>query len=304
MANDIALQNNWDVFELNGNQRKISQLIDFVKHLDNDTISTDLWTKWKNSANQIVIETPNYFFKLYNGSGLDAEYLCHVREKLGEIYRTEYNLNWDVKTIYKDNKLYQIERREKLQVCNPSIISMDDLYIKYGELLNKLEQKLLFPKITKQIYPKVKEFGKELYQIKLIRDCMPAYEDYAITNDGNIILLDDSDWFIYLVDKNGNILYIPNTYFEVVSSFDYNSILCPCNLDKMIKEGEDIGNAVVEISKWTITKHKSEMLDLQSDLINKYEETICDTVKILTTGKKLENKALSYDVYDKNLLLK
>ena len=41
-----------------------NQFIDIVKQLDNNT-SPDLWLKWKNYAHQVVIETPNYFYKIY-----------------------------------------------------------------------------------------------------------------------------------------------------------------------------------------------------------------------------------------------
>lgn len=298
MENEIiSLNNNWESFALSDNQKHFCDIINIVKQLDDGNISTDLWTKWKNYANQIVIETPNYFFKIYNDSSFSAEYLAHIREKLGEIYRNEYNLLWDVKTIYYDNKLYQIERREKLQVCNPNMMSIEDLFLNYNNVLKKLEKKLLLPQITKQIKNKVKNIS----QIKLIRECIPKYEDYAIKN-GNIILLDDADWFLSFVDEEGNVLTIPNTYFEVISSFDYDSLLCSCDWGELMTSNIELGNIKRRTTKWIITKKSDEVLTLYKDLEDEYTTTIRDTIKILSTDKKIKNKCLYYDKSDTNLL--
>ena len=136
----------------------------------------------------------------------------------------------------------------------------------------------------------------------MIRECIPKYEDYAITKDGTIILLDDADWFLSMVDEEGEPFSIPNTYFEVISSFDYNSILCPCNWEELFEQNSDLGEIKKQASRWIISKPRPDILHLHTDLNDKYEMTINDTIKILSTDKKLENRSLYFDNPDIELL--
>ena len=73
--------------------------------------------KFKSHDNQVVINSPEYFYKIYmKNSQLDA-FTKLVRQALGEIYEEEYDLHWKVLERTDDNVTLQIEEREKVEVC-------------------------------------------------------------------------------------------------------------------------------------------------------------------------------------------
>ena len=288
MGNDIVLQkNNWEVFELNDNQKKFDNFVDVIKTLDNGAISTDLWTKWKGEVNQIVIQTPNYYFKIYNDEFTTGEFNSLIREKLAEIYREDCGLLWDIKTIYNDNKLYQIERREKLHVCQEGDISFDDLMLKWNNILKKLEQKLLLPQITKQLQDSI----PDLYEIKLVRECLNKFEDYGLTNNGDVVLLDDADWFLAFVDKEHNWMNKKFSSYHILTSIG-DRIIAPSNYYEVLSYN-DINKMNILCNKWMIMRIEEDLIVTEQNLREKEEQMLYDNIKLLSSGKKLENKCLS-----------
>ena len=185
-------------------------LISLINQIDSTECSS--WSKWKSDADnhQIVIRTPQYYYKVYETDYQSGMFTCEVREKLAQIYRS-WGIHWEVKTIRNGNALYQVEQRQALPVASSNKILYKDLLIDWSKTLVELEQLLDLPKVKAQLKPKI----KELAQIKLVRDCVNKYEDYAIAPNGRVALLDDADWFLALVDKDNNWLSVPWTFMQV-----------------------------------------------------------------------------------------
>ena len=297
MANEIVLKNdNWELFRLNDNQLYFNQFVETVKSLDNNT-SPDLWTKWKSDSNQIVIETPNYYFKIYNDEFTTGEFNSLIREKLAEIYREDFGILWNVKTIYQDNKLYQIEQREKLQVCSQDIISYDDLFLNWSNTLKKLEKKLALDKITKQLQRNI----YNLKEIKLVRECVNKFADYAITKNGDIVLLDDADWFFELVDNDNKWLSNKFTSYHILTSIG-DRVFVPENFYEVVAN-KDINYINILSNKWIITRQNDELLNTEQNLRDLREQMLFDNIQVLSSGKKLENKCLYVNDPNETLLL-
>ena len=280
---------NWQPFNTETKSSyTFNQFIDVVKTLDNDT-SPDVWVKWKNYSNQVVIETPNYYYKMYQNDLQAGTFLVEIREALGKIYRENFGIIWNIKNIIKDNIIYTIEQREKLEVCNENNIDYNDMFLQWSKTLQLLEKNLIFPEICEQLKGKI----KDIYYLKLIRDCVNKYDDYALTKDGHVVLLDDADWFISIVDKDGNWLSPKFDYYKIIT-LTGEHIFAPQEFFE-----RNILNHINEpVNKWHIflnnEKHKPQPLDF----FNQREKMLANNIKLFTTGKLLSPKETLYITYD------
>ena len=285
MSNEVVRLSNWMPFLSEDRNPTFDEFIDLIKKMDSNT-SPDVWVKWKNYSNQVVIETPHYFYKIYNTDYTAGLFFSLVREKLAEIYRDEFHIKWDVITIKKENSIYQLEQREKLQVCNEDVIDYDDLMINWSNTLNRLEDKLILPKITKQLQDKI----KNLYKIKLVRDCVNKYEDYAITKDGNIVLLDDADWFLALIDEDNNWISSEFNCYEILTNEGYKTFV-PQNYYEVIQDEDELLSSIhIPINKWIISQKNKQVKNEVLDFADKREQMLFNNIKVLSSGKYLENK--------------
>lgn len=174
-------------------------------------------------------------------------------------------------------------------MCMESDISYDDLMIKWGIILNKLEKQLSLPLVARQLKDKIKKLDK----IKLIRGCINKYEDYAITNNKDIILLDDADFFLAMVDNEGNWISSKFNSYEIITPQGYKKFV-PCDYYEILEDEIELLNLInMDENKWMISKEMNGEKDLK-EFVNKAEEIVSDNIKVLYTGNKLENKKLEY----------
>lgn len=243
------------------------------------------WTKWKNYANQVVIEAPNYYYKLYQNDIQAGEFYCEIREALSQIYKEEFGVHWEIITIKENNSYYQIEQREKLQVCTPELISFEDLLIDWSHTLKKLEKKLGLHIVTLQL----KEYINNLNELKLIRDCINKHEDYGFKN-GHVILLDDADWFIALTDKDNNWISHSFNAFPVIQN-SVDRLFAPqdfYNKDPASATGEIVNKWNIFYNSQKITKNfVPNLLSIREQMISDNIHILCESnTKILTRGER------------------
>ena len=285
MSNELILNSEWTPF-LTEDRASVTfdKFLDLIKQLDNNT-SPDLWTKWKNYANQVVIETPNYYFKLYEDDYLCGSFWSLIRSTLAEIYREKFNILWDVNIIKNYGKIYTLEKRQKLTVCNQNYISYVDLLIDWSYTLQELEKRLLLSEICQQLQPYI----HGLAGLKLIRNCINKYADYAITEDKHIILLDDSDWFIAMTDEKGNWLDSKFKGYNIISSlgetvfgpegyFDRNSIT----------KHEETAN------KWQIYVENIKTEKIEKLLFDQREQMLKDNISLISNQKLLPGQKIQF----------
>ena len=235
--------------------------------------------KWKNSCNsQVVIQSPNYFYKIYEEDRYDGKYVCEIREVLGQIYREEYGLFWDVKTFIEDGKIFQIEKRQKIPLCTPELISYPDLLINWSNTLDKLEKKLQLNKITFQLIDHI----PNLARVKIIRDCVNKYIDYGFYN-GNVILLDDADWFLALIDNNDNWISHECNFYPV--ELNQNKMIF---VPKDINDKDLISSTGERFDQWMlygfpIRMNKDDIGNFKSMLLSLRKKMLIDNIKIISS---------------------
>ena len=279
MENELT---SWIPFNTPTNIHTFDECIELIETLE-ESKNQDLWVKWKDSANQIVVGTENYYYKIYQVGISAGSFASEIREELGKIYREEFGLLWNIKTIVKDNSIYQVEQREKLKVCSPDDMSFTDLFINWSKTLEKLEDRLILDKITAQINM------PGLHKLKLVRDCVNKFEDYAITKDGRIVLLDDADWFLATVDKDDNWFSTQCKVYDIIT-LTGEKVFGP--IDLFNKDNVRLANE--KINKWNIfvTTLKADEAELEFRSIR--EQMLYDNIKVLSTGKALPNNQELY----------
>ena len=273
MSNELT---NWIPFNTKtSNSKNFEVFIDAIKELDTTT-SPDLWVKWKDSSSQLVVGTENYFYKLYMADIKAGEFFAKAREELAKIYNELYGIHWYIRTFYYDNQVFQIEQREPLQVCDEKL-PFDKILLGWNKTLELLEEKLLL----NQIFLQIKDYFPKARALKLVRDCMNKHIDYALDNNGNIILLDDADWFLALVDEEGKWLNYKSTVIDIISPIG-ESFFAPSDFFEF-----DGVTGAGELSKyWNIYLPNEQMSKSKGlEFMSKREQLLANNIKILTTNK-------------------
>lgn len=259
-----------------------SQFLGLITSLEGSS-ENDQWVKWKNFAHQVVIQTPKYFYKLYEEYTYEGFLNCKIREILADIYK-EYGVFWNITTINKGDKIYQIEQREKLELCSEDIISFEDLLLNWNQTLLKIEEKLKLNKVVLQLPQEL-----QYLNLKLVRDCVNKYEDYAIKGD-KVILLDDADWFLALVTKEGS--WVPSEWkpHDVATIFGPNFTFAP--LDYKSRYYQHMADIVYKLNtpnkKWMLFPiNDISIASVCDKLVEKKEQLLETTIKVLGTNKAL-----------------
>lgn len=232
------------------------------------------WVKWKDYSNQVVIETERYFYKLYKMPADSGWFIAEARAILGELYRAR-GVHWEVTTIVDGSDIYQLEQREKLRVCD-STMDYGDILLSWNGIQQELEERMQLGLLTSQL----KQHFPGLSCVKLIRDCANKFEDYAI-KDGQVYLLDDADWFLALVDKDGNwqsgmfdayeLEYPEGCFF---TAWDY--------YDRI--ENNELN---VDINRWMVYKGLGKAsADKINELRSLHEINLQNVIKLMVAGDK------------------
>lgn len=260
-------------------------------------------TKIKNYEHQVVIESDDYYYKVYEDKKDVGVYKLEIRKRLAKIYNS-YGIHWVIMSFEKDGMIYTVEQREKLTVCGNEI-SCKDLLLGWKKTLDILEKELRFDNITNQIKENYKTLTN-LKEIKLIRECINKPNDYAYGPNGEIILLDDSDWFITLIDKNGEKIYYRNFKLDVITTVG------ELTLSLNVKELFDIFVENDEnTASYFLFKRTNEEKKVINKLINYRDKMIDDNIKLLS-GIDLPDESFKYQddyinefklKYDNRLLL-
>lgn len=280
----------------------------FIQVLKNLGLNFIPDVKFKSSIerNQITFKDENYFYKIYEEPLSIGLYKYHIRRKLAYIYENNYNIHWKLRYFEKDGLLYTLEERQILRVCGKEI-SMKDVLNNWKDTLNILEKELKLDDILKQI----KQYSKkeEITYLKLLRSAFNKQEDYAYTDNGKIILLDDEDFVLMLADKDGSILGYRRLFIPVET--DLGQLYFCSNqestenvltgIDDYVRGffiySADFGKKNLDL----LLNSKLQMLQNNLNLyINKENTIIEDSVDILS--KVYENNFITTDKVLKNII--
>lgn len=228
--------------------------------------------KWKHSANsnQVIFKTDSYYYKVYAFNEVD-DFNSLIRHAFAEVYRS-YGIDWEIVTVQTDKCFLDIERREVLEVCTEWY---DDILLNYSNTLKLVEKKLCFDDILKQIKKQYKYVSK----LKLVRNCVNKPVDYAIYKD-KVILLDDADWFLYMLDNYNNPISTRNIFVKVnVFDEEYTFTHWIINSQKILPL-----NKINEVNDKFFLFKRLDLIKRDVSLKNELQNMLISNIHLLTSN--------------------
>lgn len=239
--------------------------------------------KFKEIANQVVVETKDFYYKLYIDYGDQGKYLLEVRKKLAEIYE-RYGVHWKILYSNCKGRIITIEQREKLKLCDYNI-SCAELLKNWKKTIDLLRYELKFADIIKQI--KEKSEAVELEHAKdilILKESLIKPKDYAYAPNGNIILLDDADFFLSIVDTNCELISKKNLNVDIETTC---GTMCFCSQNE---SWEKRIKGKFDLSKRFFIMAKNNNINNDEVFIPNGVDTINRELKIFSTGKPSNSK--------------
>ena len=91
--NKIIKSNDWLILS-SEDYNQFQYFIDQIKELD-DSEDINHWVKWKSYDNQVVLQTRNFFFKIYKNDLLCGKFLTTLRKELSKnIHSSWYSVGY------------------------------------------------------------------------------------------------------------------------------------------------------------------------------------------------------------------
>ena len=185
----------------------IDEALECIKQFEEtkQCISTNSFVKWKSFAHQVVVESSDYFYKVYeepvNSLG---PFNSLVRNLLASVYK-QLGINWSIVSFRRGSSIFDFEQRQKLALASKKDITFSRLLLSFSKVLDSVEKLLELDDVLVQV--KSSTLFSQVYKLKLARCCVNKFEDYALFN-GQAVLLDDSDWYIVPVNAKGEVIAI------------------------------------------------------------------------------------------------
>ena len=277
----------------------IEGAIDSIRKFeDNQSLATsENMVKWKNYHHQVVVESDSHFYKVYEELNFYIGPFCSlIRNALAGVY-SSLGINWKIITFEQNGSLYDFEQREKLKVAEIQDGEFEDVLLSCSYLLDEVERILEFDNILEQL--KQTQAFKSVNALKLVRNCVNKYADYAMW-EGQAVLLDDADFYIALVDRNGEIVDVP-PQVEVPVKTSYGNFLFTSCTSASFENGEFKNNVPANnevVHGWYLFKERPEaanaIVKAGNDVVERQfvdEKRATLTHNIEVSEKKQDNKS-------------
>ena len=251
IENSLSISNSFDVS------------LSFIEDLEKGISNPKSWIKQQHHPHCVVVQSDDYYYKIYENSIELGSFYSLIRRKLAEIYEKVYGINWKIFETVRNDKIYQIQQRSKL-----------------------VEKSLSFSYILDQISENyISNGNKKPFKLKIMREAINKYEDYAFAPSGEVLLLDDDDWYIAVVDENGE--NIPGKNIAISVDTEIGQMTFQAMRSAFYaNEGAKLEDLDEMMSKWMIFDQKDEKIDSGKSMYDKKEQMLHDNLKILATGEK------------------
>lgn len=171
-----------------------------------DMQTTDSLVKWKSYSHQVVVESGQHFYKIYEVTKNTPMMFDHiVRVAVAQVMQ-EIGVDWKLATFDRGCDVFDFEQREKLQVTTTQDGEFEDILVSMSNIYSRVQEILGFDSILKQLQ-RLPEF-EHVKALQLTRSSVNKFDDYAIFDD-QVILLDDADFYITLLDESSHVLDVP-----------------------------------------------------------------------------------------------
>lgn len=260
--------------------------LSFIEDLEKGISNPNSWIKQQHHPHCVVVQSDDYYYKIYENSIELGSFYSLIRRKLAEIYEKVYGINWKIFETVRNDKIYQIQQRSKLVECTEKDLSFEDLLLSWRKTQLLLEKSLGFSYILDQISENYISNGNtKPFKLKIMREAINKYEDYAFAPSGEVLLLDDDDWYIAVVDENGE--NIPGKNIAIPVDTEIGQMTFQAMRSAFYaNEGAKLEDLDEMMSKWMIFDQKDEKVDSGKSMYDKKEQMLHDNLKLLTTGEK------------------
>ena len=251
-------------------QKGIKTIIDKLKYQYGGAI------KFKNTGmnNQVVIESEQYFYKIYSDDSVNGWFLKLIRKAFEKIYQS-IGIEWEVEFFEENSHIYTLEKRQKLNVYE-NTEDMSKILLNYIPILEMVEDKLNLDIIKYQlnkIYPNINK-------IKLIRTAFNNPMDYASWG-GASILLDDADFELVMVDQNGKCILFQHDYKKIIYPNAFEVYVCN---SKFFRDVRDSFEPTTHL--WLFNTNQSSMDKCVHNIMGYKEACFQDNIDLLMGKKK------------------
>ena len=271
---------------------------------------------WKRYFNQVVVESDDYFYKIYEeeltGPG---KFYSQIRRCLAKAYNN-LGIYWKVITFERGGSLFDFEQREKLRVATEDDSTLDDVLSSFSSVLKEVEEMLEFDSIVSQLKEACGAVFNDLKELKLGRYCRNKFDDFAIF-ENIAILLDDADFYVALVNSEGEHYDVPPEV-EVPIKTSYGDFLFTkkiCHSNDGFSEKRTVPKHDVSIHGWYLysfsatadetrskqhnskTKTKGIVKRESSGILSKEVKNRIDSVEFIAGMKdEVEQESKSYRI--------
>lgn len=274
IENSLSITNSFDIS------------LSFIEDLEKGISNPNSWIKQQHHPHCVVVQSDDYYYKIYENSIELGSFYSLIRRKLAEIYEKVYGINWKIFETVRNDKIYQIQQRSKLVECTEKDLSFEDLLLSWRKTQLLLEKSLGFSYILDQISENYISNGNtKPFKLKIMREAINKYEDYAFAPNGEVLLLDDDDWYIAVVDENGE--NVPGKNIAIPVDTEIGQMTFQAMRSAFYaNEGAKLEDLDEMMSKWMIFDQKDEKVDSGKSMYDKKEQMLHDNLKLLTTGEK------------------
>ena len=249
--------------------------------------------RWKNHENQVVLKTADCYYKIYQLPDDGAPtFLSTVRDVFGKVYREHLGLHWTVDKVVTSRGVYQVEQRESLHVCESSE-EFSRIFRSYASILTLVEKELQLDQLTMQL----KKHIPRLHSIRLIRSAYNKHDDYAYDQNGQVVLLDDSDFFLAMLDVEGNWISEKIGFYEV-DVLGQKCTFCPHNWDRIIKDHNNMTTLIEHYNRWTLVYGTIDQANVFNTIKNKlmsFKESMLQQNLLFLSGES--DVVIDYDAF-------
>lgn len=238
----------------------------------------------KRSANSLVVEDTNYFYKI-KANGTDAKECFEeiVLRAFSQVYQ-ELGLDWEVSAVSDGSQDFLVERRQKLKVASAGDFTFEEVLANAAEVKRRVENRLEFPRLLAQL--RLSGNFEHIQKIVLARDSEEDYSDYAFYVD-NIVPLGNSNYFIALIDALG--------------SWDSgcNAVAVPVNLgygdfffteDRVFDNTEKAAVRLFEVSPkwWLFPQQGGNIVEVRKQVASQLQQMFENNLKIFYSKKQTD----------------
>ena len=241
----------------------------------------------KTSETCAVVEDSSHFWKIVkiNEENLEYRFDVIVKQTFAEVHR-ELGIDWEVYLEKHDEELFIVEKREKLQSCDESSLTLEDCLTKSMSITRRVEEKLELRLLLAQIRQDVT--FREIKNVKLARDHDDSLDDFAIFGD-TVVILGDTGWFLALLNLDGN--WENSLFSEALAvSLSYGDFFFA--IQEVLNENDQAIASVYDVSQkwWLFPQDGIDVISTRNHLKHELEDMLKLNAKILCTKASIPVK--------------